>query len=87
MKRRLFKGKVETSTNTSLGEDASKQGRSSEKTKLMFTNSDFDVFDTEQITTTKPSHVSIADQVGTARPEVSATTPSTPPTTTIVFDD
>ncbi|GJX75399.1 hypothetical protein Tco_0313994 [Tanacetum coccineum] len=33
MKRRLFKGRVETSTNTSLGEDASKQGRSSDKAK------------------------------------------------------
>ncbi|GJR50863.1 hypothetical protein Tco_1401384 [Tanacetum coccineum] len=84
MKRRLFKGRVETSTNTSLGEDASKHGRSSDKTKLMFTDSDFDVLDTKQITTTKPLHVSTADQVGIARPEVSA---ATPPTTTTVFDD
>ncbi|GJU48738.1 hypothetical protein Tco_1218293 [Tanacetum coccineum] len=87
MKRRLFKGRVETSTDTSLGEDASKQGRSSDKTKPMFTDSDFDVLDAEQITTTGPSHVSTADQVGTARPEVSVATPSTPPTTTTVFDD
>ncbi|GJY50989.1 putative ribonuclease H-like domain-containing protein [Tanacetum coccineum] len=34
-KSRLFKGRVETSTNTSLGEDASKQGKSSDKTKPM----------------------------------------------------
>ncbi|GKE17325.1 hypothetical protein Tco_1424902, partial [Tanacetum coccineum] len=34
------------------------------------TNSDFDVLDAEQITTTGPSHVSTADQVGTARPEM-----------------
>ncbi|GJV83867.1 uncharacterized mitochondrial protein-like protein [Tanacetum coccineum] len=34
--RRLFKGRVETSTDTSLGEDASKQGRNSDKTKIMF---------------------------------------------------
>ncbi|GKE22355.1 hypothetical protein Tco_1433867, partial [Tanacetum coccineum] len=47
IKRRLFKGIVKTSTDTSLGEDASKQA----------------------ITTTGPSHVSTADQVGTARPE------------------
>ncbi|GJT01088.1 putative ribonuclease H-like domain-containing protein [Tanacetum coccineum] len=86
MKRRFFKGRVETSTNTSLGEDASKQGRSSEKTKPMFKDNDFDVLDAEQITTTGPSHV-IADQVSTARPEVSAATPSTPPTIAIVFDD
>ncbi|GKB42538.1 putative ribonuclease H-like domain-containing protein, partial [Tanacetum coccineum] len=87
MKRRLFKGRVETSTDTSLGEDASKQGRSSDKTKPMFKDSDFDVLDAEQITTTGPSHVSTADQVSTARPEVSVATPSTPPTTAIVFDD
>ncbi|GJR95752.1 hypothetical protein Tco_0267926 [Tanacetum coccineum] len=53
----------------------------------MFKDSDFDVLDAEQITTTGPSHVSTADQVSTARPEVSAATPSTPPTTTTVFDD
>ncbi|GKC94718.1 hypothetical protein Tco_1160160 [Tanacetum coccineum] len=87
MKRRLFKGRVETSTDTSLGEDASKQGRISDKTKPMFKDSDFDVLDAEQITTTGPSHVSTVDQVSTATPEVSAATPSTPPTTTTVFDD
>ncbi|GJT72184.1 ribonuclease H-like domain-containing protein [Tanacetum coccineum] len=68
IKRRLFKGRFETSTNTSL-------------------DNDFDVLDTEQITTNGPSHVSTADQVSTARPEVSAATPSTPPTTATVFDD
>ncbi|GKB95071.1 hypothetical protein Tco_0981208 [Tanacetum coccineum] len=57
MRRRLFKGRVETSTDTSLGEDTSKQGRSSNKTKPMFKDSDFDVLDAEQITTTGPSHV------------------------------
>ncbi|GJX88548.1 hypothetical protein Tco_0340562 [Tanacetum coccineum] len=67
MKRRLFKGRFETSTNTSLDENTSKQGRISDKTKPMFKDSDFDV--------------------GTARPEVSAATPSTPHTTTAVFDD
>ncbi|GJV53812.1 putative ribonuclease H-like domain-containing protein [Tanacetum coccineum] len=70
MKRRLFKGRVKTSTNISLGEDASKQGRCSDKTKLMFKDNDFDVLDAEQITTTGPSHVSIADQVSNARPEM-----------------
>ncbi|GKB16670.1 putative ribonuclease H-like domain-containing protein [Tanacetum coccineum] len=33
MKRRLFKGRVETSTDKSLGEDASKQGRNDDKTE------------------------------------------------------
>ncbi|GKF27102.1 hypothetical protein Tco_0082996, partial [Tanacetum coccineum] len=87
IKRRLFKGRVETFTNTSLGEDASKQGRSSDKTKPMFKDNDFDVLDAEQITTTRPSHVSTADQVSTARPEVSVATPSTPYTIATVFDD
>ncbi|GJV92178.1 hypothetical protein Tco_1539991 [Tanacetum coccineum] len=53
----------------------------------MFKDSNFDVLDADQITTTRPLHVSIADQVSIARPEVSAATPSTPPTTTTVFDD
>ncbi|GKE93144.1 hypothetical protein Tco_1574239 [Tanacetum coccineum] len=50
MKRRLFKGRVKTSTDKSLGG-------------------------------------STADQVSTASPEVSAATPSTPPTTTTIFGD
>ncbi|GJR13632.1 ribonuclease H-like domain-containing protein [Tanacetum coccineum] len=79
--------RVETSTNISLGEDASKQGRSSDKTKTMFKDSDFDVLDADQITTTGPSHVSIVDQVSTARPEVSVATPSTLPITATLFDD
>ncbi|GKG23864.1 hypothetical protein Tco_0391900, partial [Tanacetum coccineum] len=33
MKRRLFKGRVETSTDKSLGEDASKHGRYDDKTE------------------------------------------------------
>ncbi|GKG05496.1 hypothetical protein Tco_0325582, partial [Tanacetum coccineum] len=70
IKRRLFKGRVE-----------------SDKTKPMLKDSDFDVLDAEQITTTGPSHVSTADQVSTARLEVSVATPSTPPITTTVFND
>ncbi|GJW98427.1 hypothetical protein Tco_0180235 [Tanacetum coccineum] len=44
MQRRLFKGRVETSTNTIL-------------------DSDFDILDAKQITTTGPSHVITADQM------------------------
>ncbi|GKF50798.1 hypothetical protein Tco_0147265, partial [Tanacetum coccineum] len=87
MKKRLFKGRVKTFTDISLGEDASKQGRSSDKTKSMFKDIDFDVLDAEQITTSGPSHVSTADQVSTARPAVSAATPYTPHTTITIFDD
>ncbi|GKE73572.1 hypothetical protein Tco_1535613, partial [Tanacetum coccineum] len=87
---------VESSDDDLDEEDASKQGRNNDKTKSMFKDSDFDVLDdaiedadggdAEQITTTRPSHVSTADQVSTARPDVSTAAPRTPPTTT-VFDD
>ncbi|GJU47638.1 hypothetical protein Tco_1204904, partial [Tanacetum coccineum] len=36
----------------------------------MFKDSNFDVLDAEQITTTGPSHVSTANHISTARPEV-----------------
>ncbi|GKB88493.1 hypothetical protein Tco_0960765, partial [Tanacetum coccineum] len=78
---------VKTSSNKSSGEDASKQGRNDDKTKeLNLTNKD----DTEVIVEDKGSGEkdgSTADQVSTARPEVSVAAPSTPPTTTTVFND
>nr|GEX14236.1 hypothetical protein [Tanacetum cinerariifolium] len=58
MKRRLFKGRVKTSTDKSFEDkDSSEKGSSS------------------------------ADQVSTARPEVSAATPSAPPPITTIFGD
>ncbi|GJV82856.1 putative ribonuclease H-like domain-containing protein [Tanacetum coccineum] len=112
MKRRLFQGRVETSTDKSLGEDAFKQGRTSDKIKRMLKDSDFDDLDdlvdegmafvqekdaaNQEAVNTVGEGVSTADQVSTARPEVSAAsvpvnvsaaTPSTPPTTTTIFDD
>ncbi|GKE11203.1 hypothetical protein Tco_1414754, partial [Tanacetum coccineum] len=45
MKRRLFKGRVESFDDDLDEEDASKQGRESDKTKSMFQDSDFDVLD------------------------------------------
>ncbi|GJY54814.1 hypothetical protein Tco_0446478, partial [Tanacetum coccineum] len=97
IKRRLFKGRVKTSTNKNLGEDASKQGRNDDKIKeLNLTNE----ADTEVIMEDKGSGEkggSNVDQVSTARPEVSAAsvhvnvsvaTLSTPPTTTTtIFGD
>nr|GEX91724.1 hypothetical protein [Tanacetum cinerariifolium] len=90
IKRRLFKGRVETSTNKSLGEDASKQGRNDDKIEeLNLTNG----ADTEVIVEDKGSREKGGS---TARPEVSspsvpvnvsAATPSTPPTTTTIFGD
>nr|GEU61117.1 putative ribonuclease H-like domain-containing protein [Tanacetum cinerariifolium]GEV14527.1 putative ribonuclease H-like domain-containing protein [Tanacetum cinerariifolium] len=87
MKRRLFKGRVETSTNKSLGEDASKQRRNDDQTdELNLTNE----ADTKVIIEEKGSGEKsgcTADQVSTSRPEVSAATPSTPPPTTTIFGD
>nr|GEY52882.1 reverse transcriptase domain-containing protein [Tanacetum cinerariifolium] len=87
MKRRLFKGRVKTFTDKRLGEDASKQRRNDDQTEeLNLTNG----ADTEVITEDNGSGEkggSTADQVSTARPEVSAATPSTPPTTTTIFGD
>nr|GFA44842.1 hypothetical protein [Tanacetum cinerariifolium] len=87
MKRRLFKGRVKTFTDKRLGEDASKQRRNDDQTEeLNLTNG----ADTKVITEDNGSGEkggSTADQVSTARPEVSAATPSTPPTTTTIFGD
>ncbi|GJZ28898.1 putative ribonuclease H-like domain-containing protein [Tanacetum coccineum] len=72
MKRRLFKGCVETSTDKSLGEDASKHGRNDDNiVELNLT----DRTDTEVIMEHKGSSEkggSTADQVSTTRKEVSA---------------
>nr|GFB14964.1 hypothetical protein [Tanacetum cinerariifolium] len=69
MKRRLFKGRVETSTDKSLGEDASKQGRNGDQTEdLNLTNRvDTEVI-VEDIGSGKEGG-STADQVSTAKPE------------------
>nr|GEU39419.1 hypothetical protein [Tanacetum cinerariifolium] len=87
MKRRLFKGRVENSTDKSLGENASKQGRNDDQTQeLNLTNR----ADTKVIVEDKGSGEqggSTADQVSTARPKVRAATPSTPPTTTTISGD
>ncbi|GKF07303.1 hypothetical protein Tco_0041527, partial [Tanacetum coccineum] len=103
-RRRIYR-QVASSGDDLDEEDASKQGRNSDKTKPMFKDSDFDALEdamkdidgsvAKQITTARPSNVSIADQVSTARLEVSAAsipvstaTPSTPPTaTTTIFED
>ncbi|GJZ43849.1 hypothetical protein Tco_0591104, partial [Tanacetum coccineum] len=96
IKRRLFKGRVETSTDKSLGEDASKQGRNDDKLEeLNLTNgADIEVIVEDKGSSEKGG--STVDQVSTARPEVSTTsvpvnvsasTPSTPPTTRTIFGD
>ncbi|GJS92279.1 retrovirus-related pol polyprotein from transposon TNT 1-94 [Tanacetum coccineum] len=95
-RRRIYK-QVKSSDDDLDEEDASKQGRRSNKTKPMFKDSDFAVLDDamkDVDVTARPSQVSTTDQVSIARPEVSATsvlvsvaTPVTPPITTTIFDD
>nr|GEX25615.1 hypothetical protein [Tanacetum cinerariifolium] len=70
MKRRLFKGGVETLTDKSLSKDASKQGINDDKTKELNLT---DGADTEVIVEDKGSGEKgscTADYVSTARPEV-----------------
>nr|GEY38460.1 hypothetical protein [Tanacetum cinerariifolium] len=85
---------VETSTNKSLGEDASKQRRSDDQTeKLNLTNG----ADTKVIVEDKGSGEkggstietvsTVRPDISAARPEVSIAKPKTPPTTTTLFDD
>nr|GEV94822.1 hypothetical protein [Tanacetum cinerariifolium] len=96
MKKRLFKGRIKTSTDKNLGEDASKHGRNDDKIEELNLS---DGANTEVIVEDKGSGEkdgSTADQVSTAMPEVSAAsvpvnvnaaTTSTPPTTTTIFSD
>nr|GEW15097.1 hypothetical protein [Tanacetum cinerariifolium] len=86
-KRRLFAGRFKSSTDKSLCEDASKQGRNDENTKELNLT---DEADTKVIIENKSNGekgVSTADQVSIIGPKVSVVTPSTPPKTTTVFDD
>ncbi|GKE23998.1 hypothetical protein Tco_1435510, partial [Tanacetum coccineum] len=88
IKRRLFKGRVESSDDDLDEEDASKQGRESDKTKSMFQDSDFDVLDddmkdvegeTIHTATTRVSTVSAP--VTTVDVAISTAELRTPPTT------
>ncbi|GJT03099.1 hypothetical protein Tco_0824268 [Tanacetum coccineum] len=88
MKRRLFKGRVESSNDHLDKEDTSKQGRTNDKTKLMFQDSEFDKLDddmdnvkgkTVNTATTRVSVVSAP--VTTAGVAISTAKPRPPPTT------
>nr|GEY49702.1 hypothetical protein [Tanacetum cinerariifolium] len=92
-KRRKYK-QVESSNDDLDEEDASKQGRISDKTKLMFQDNDFDglhdaMQDVERGTvdaaTTGVSTINAS--VTTAGVTISTAEPRTPPTETTVFDD
>ncbi|GJT87511.1 hypothetical protein Tco_1069228 [Tanacetum coccineum] len=78
-RRRIYK-QVESSDDDLDEEDASKQGRTCDKTKLMFKDSDFD--DLDDLIGDDGTEAVNTDGEG-----VSTAAPRTPPTTTTVFDD
>ncbi|GJS23434.1 hypothetical protein Tco_0452066 [Tanacetum coccineum] len=89
---------VESSDDDLDKEDASKQGRISDKTKPMFKDSDFDDLDDlvdEGMAIVQENDVENQGKIGvddteavnTTGEEVSTTAPRTPPTTTTFFDD
>ncbi|GJT54564.1 hypothetical protein Tco_0989618 [Tanacetum coccineum] len=88
MKRSLFKGRVESFNDDLDEEDVSKQGRTDDKTKPMFVDSDFDKLndhmenvegETVNTATTRVSDVSAL--VTTAGVAISTAEPRTPPST------
>ncbi|GKA77031.1 putative ribonuclease H-like domain-containing protein, partial [Tanacetum coccineum] len=84
IRRRIYR-QVESSDDDLDAEDASKQGRTSDKTKPMFKDSDFDDLDDlmkEWILFKKKTEA--VDTVGEG---ASTAAPRTPPTITTVFDD
>ncbi|GJV00156.1 hypothetical protein Tco_1329426 [Tanacetum coccineum] len=93
-RRRKYR-QVETSSDDGLDEeDASKQGRRSDKLKPMFKDKDFEELDdhmenveeeTVDAAATRVSTVSVP--VSTAGVTISTAEPRTPPITTTVFDD
>ncbi|GKD19532.1 hypothetical protein Tco_1208690, partial [Tanacetum coccineum] len=87
-RKRIYR-QVESSSDDLDEEDTSKQGRTSDKTKPMFKDSDFDDLDDlvdEGMTFVQEKDVE-NQGVSTAGEEVSTAAPRTPPTTTTVFDD
>ncbi|GJY76322.1 hypothetical protein Tco_0481438 [Tanacetum coccineum] len=88
-KRRTYM-QVESSDDDLDKEDASKQGRTSDKTKPMFKDSDFNDLDDlvdEGMAFVQEKDADNTKAVNTAGEGVSTAAPRTPPTTTTVFDD
>ncbi|GJU09804.1 hypothetical protein Tco_1132200 [Tanacetum coccineum] len=96
-RRRIYR-QVESSNDDLDKEDASKQGRTSDKTKPMFKDSDFDYLDdlvdegmdfVQEKDAENQGKIGADDTeaVNTAGEGVITAAPRTPPTTTTVFDD
>ncbi|GKC64876.1 hypothetical protein Tco_1097474 [Tanacetum coccineum] len=88
LRRRIYR-QVESSDDDLDEEDASKQGKTSDKIKPMFKDSDFDDLDDlvdEGMTFVQDKDVENQGKIGADDTEV-VTQKQTPPTTTTVFDD
>ncbi|GKA16940.1 hypothetical protein Tco_0696777 [Tanacetum coccineum] len=96
-RRRIYR-QVESFDDDLDEEDATKQGRTSDKTKLMFKDSDFDDLDdlidegmafVQEKDAKNKGKIGVdnTEVVNTAGEGVSTAAPRTPPTTTTVFDD
>ncbi|GKF93869.1 hypothetical protein Tco_0283569, partial [Tanacetum coccineum] len=93
-KRRKYR-QVETSSDDDLDEeDASKQGRRSDKLKPMFKDKDFEELDDhienveeETVDAAATGISTVSAPVSTAGVTISTAEPKTPPTTTTIFDD
>ncbi|GJU26709.1 hypothetical protein Tco_1165330 [Tanacetum coccineum] len=93
-RRRKYR-QVETSSDDGLDEeDASKQGRRSDKLKPMFKDKDFEELDDymenveeETVDAAATGVSTVSAPVSTAGVTISTAEPRTPPTTTTVFDD
>ncbi|GKA16470.1 hypothetical protein Tco_0696217 [Tanacetum coccineum] len=81
LRRRIYRH-VESSDNDLDEEDASKQGRTSDKTKEMFKDSNFDDLDD-----LVDERMDFVEEKDVENQRVSTATPRTPPITTTVFDD
>ncbi|GKC45951.1 hypothetical protein Tco_1063673 [Tanacetum coccineum] len=93
-RRKLFKSIVKSSDDDLDEDDASKQGRESDKTKSMFQDSNFDVLDDdmedvegETVHTTTTGVSAVSAPVTTAGVAISTAESRTPPTTTTIFGD
>ncbi|GJZ39576.1 hypothetical protein Tco_0586139 [Tanacetum coccineum] len=88
-RRRIYR-QVESSDDDLDEEDASKQGRESDKTKSMFQDSDFDVLDDdmedvegETVHTATTGVSAVSTPITTVSVAISTTEPRTPPTTAV----
>ncbi|GJW57596.1 hypothetical protein Tco_0104327 [Tanacetum coccineum] len=79
---------VETSSDDGLDEeDASKQGRRSDKIRPMFTDKDFEELDDHMENVKEETVDAATTGVSTAAVTISTAEPRTPPSSTTVFDD